>query len=243
MKLQRTGLTEGTLIYNNWLKSKDLYRKETEDEFIQWLYSSSGWYDRDVPGTYFDIDVDVARKSPLYHRFLTEFHDSLLNSDTIHLMLHGGYHLNGLDHQQEFCSRFAKENYAFWQDPEYLKILIEGKRVLIVSSIAELIVEKYPDLDLVGYTTPQTHFNNGDDRNAFETLDRVMVALPKDFDFALVSFGPYGCFVVDRLARMGKSAATIGSGIYDLFPVGEIPEKYRPKNYQKIEDGRYWIGK
>lgn len=241
MKLQRTGLTEGTLIYNNWLKSKGLYRRETEDEFIQWLYSSSGWYDTEIRGTYFDIDVEQVRSSPLYHRFLTEFHDSLLNSDMIHLMLHGDYHLNGLEKQDEFRSRFTKEDYCFWKDTPYLKSLVDGKKILVVSSIATLIAEKYPKLDIVPFDTPQTHFNKGDDKNAFETLDRVMIALPKEFDFALVSFGPYGCFVVDRLTRMGKSAATIGSGIYDLFPVGEIPEKYRPKNYQKIEDGRYWI--
>lgn len=243
MKYQRTGLTEGTLIYNEWLKSKGLYRKETEDEFINWLYSSAGWYDKDIKGSYFDIDVEAVKKSPVYQRFLHEFHDTLLGSDMLHLMLHGDYHLAGLEHQDEFIARFSKENYCFWKDLPLMKSLIEGKRLLVVSSIATLIAEKYPHLDIIPYDTPQNHFNNGEDKNGFETLDRVMVALPKDFDFALVAFGPSGCFVVDRLTKMGKSAATIGSGIYELFPVGEIPEKYKPKGYEKIENGRYWTSK
>lgn len=61
-----------------------------------------------------------------------------------------------------------------------------------------------------------------------------------DFDIALVSCGAYGVFLTDRIAKMGKDAATVGSGIYDLFPVGKIPDHLKPKGWEKIENGRYW---
>jgi hypothetical protein len=239
-KCQRTGLTEGSLIYNEWLKQFGLHRPDTEDEFINWHYSSGGWYDKDIKGSYFDIDCEAVKRSENYQRFLTEFRDSLLNSDWFHLMLHSSWHLNGLERQDQFRHQFSVTNKNYWQDVPFLTDLVGNQKMLVISSIAPLITERY---GVLGYQTPQTHFNDGPDKNSWETLDRVTAELPTDFDFALVSFGPYGCLLVDRLVRMGKSAATIGSGIYQLFPVGEIPKEYRPKNYKKIEGGRYWVKK
>mgnify|MGYP003461928693 FL=1 len=115
-----------------------------------------------------------------------------------------------------------------------------GKRILVISSIAPLISERY---GVLGYQTPQTHFNTGEHQNAWETLDKIteeIENLKSQFDFAIVSFGAYGCLLTDRIVKMGKDAATVGSGIYDLYPIEHIPEEYRPKDYKKIEDGRYW---
>ena len=246
MKLQRTGLTEGSLIFNQWLKTKGLYREDTENEFINWLYSTSGFYDKDIKGTYFDIDVEAVKKSVIYQRFLQEFHDSLLNSDTIHLMIHGAYHLNGQELQGEFAKRFAPVNFCFWKDfGATIKEITEHKRVLVVSSIAQQITDKYwtPENKLLGYSTPTTHLNNGPHKNYFETLDQVtkdVESMKDQFDVALVSFGAYGCPLVDKICSMGKSAATIGSGIYEAFPVGSVPVEKRPTGWKKIEDGRYW---
>lgn len=250
MKLQRTGLTEGSLIFNEWLKTKGLYREDTEGEFIQWLYSTSGFYDSEIKGSNFDIDVEAVKKSINYQRFLREFHDSLLGSDMIHLMIHGEYHLNGQGKQEEFASRFAPQNYCYWKDVPYMKSVIAGKRILVISSIAQQITDKYwtEDNKILGYTTPTTHLNHGEDKNFFETLDRVTGDIAgikgvHDFDLAVISFGAYGCLLADRIVGMGRSAMTIGSGIYDLFPVGEIPKDKRPAGWEKIEGGRYWIQK
>jgi hypothetical protein len=240
MKLQRTGLTEGSLLYNEWLKQFGLYREDTEAEFINWLYSTSGWYDKDIKGSYFDIDVEAVKKSENYHRFLDEFCESLFNSDWFHLMLHSSWHLNGLEMQSQFTNHFSVTNRSYWREPQFLKDLVKGQRVLVVSSIADLIAEKH---GVLAYQTPTTHLNSGDEKNSWETLDKVtkeIADLTSQFDIALVSFGAYGCLLVDRLCKMGKSAATIGSGVYELYPVGVIPKEKRPTGWEKIEDGRYW---
>jgi len=238
MKLQRTGLTEGSLIFNQWLKTKGLYREDTEDEFINWLYSTSGFYDKDIKGSYFDIDTKAVKQSENYHRFLREYQTSLLGSDMVHLMIHGAYHLNGQELQGEFSSMFAPQNYCYWKDTAKLRDSIYEKKILVVSSIADLIEEKYRKV--IGYKTPTTHLNNGSDQNYFGTLERVYSELPKDFDVALVSFGAYGCPLVDMICKSGKDAMTVGSGIYDIFPVGSVPIEKRPTGWEKIEDGRYW---
>ncbi len=244
MKLQRTGLTEGSLIFNDWLKKhvftgdKTLYRRDTEDEFINWLYSTSGWYDKDIKGSYFDIDVEAVRRSANYQRFLLMYPKALENSDWFHLMLHSDYHLNGLEFQDEFAKQFSSTNRQYWKDVPFLQNLINGKRVLVISSIANLISQKY---GVLGYNTPSTHLNSGDEQNSWQTLEKMILDIePLNFDIALVSCGAYGVFLTDRIVRMGKDAATIGSGIYDLFPVGKIPDDLKPRGWEKIENGRYW---
>lgn len=245
MKLQRTGLTEGSLLYNDWLKTKGLYRKDTEDEFINWLYSTSGWYDKDIRGTHFDIDCDAVRASYNYQRFLKAYHEALKNSDWFHLMLHSSYHLNGLEFQDEFAKQYSVTNRAYWREPDFLRELMKGKRVLVISSIAQLICDKYwtEENQLLCYTTPQNLLNNGDQRNGWETLDKVtrdINYMQEWFDFAIVSFGAYGALLTDRINALGKDAATVGSGIYDLFPVGKIPDHLKPQGWEKVENGRYW---
>lgn len=240
MKLQRTGLTEGSLLYNEWLKQYGLYREDTEAEFINWLYSTSGWYDKDIKGSYFDIDVEAVKKSENYQRFLDELCTSLFNSDWFHLMLHSSWHLNGLEMQSGFANYFSVTNRAYWKQPEFLKEIIKDQRVLVVSSVGDMIAEKY---GVLAYQAPTTHLNNGQEKNSWETLDKVTEEISKlasQFDIALVSFGAYGCLLVDRLCKMGKNAGTIGSGVYDLYPVGEIPKEKRPQGWEKIEEGRYW---
>jgi 5'(3')-deoxyribonucleotidase len=240
MKYQRTGLSEGSLLYNNWLKKFNLYREDTEAEFINWLYSTSGWYDKDIRGSYFDIDVEAVKGSDNYRMFLEEYHEALKGSDLFHLMLHSSWHLNGLEKQAEFCKQYSETNRCYWNDVPFLQAIIKDKKVLVISSIAELISDKYR---VFGFNTPQTHFNTGPHKNSWETLEWMFDKLPKNYDIALISCGSYGVLLADMLVNDGKDAITIGSGIYNLFPVGEIPEKYRPNGWEKIENGRYWLNK
>lgn len=241
-KMQRTGLTEGSLIFNDWLKTKGLYRADTEDEFINWLYSTSGWYDRDIKGSYFDIDTKAVKKSENYQWFLEEFRESLRESTWFHLMLHSSHHLNGLELAPEFANQFSVTNTCFWKNKPMIKNIIGKQRVLVVSSIAPLIASKY---NVIGYQTPQTHLNTGDNKNSWETLDQVsqdIKNMKSQFDIAIISFGAYGCLLADRISRLlFKDAITVGSGIYNLYPVGKIPPEFRPPGYEKIEDGRYWL--
>jgi hypothetical protein len=233
---QRTGLTEGSLLYNNWLKGKGLYRKDTEDEFINWLYSTSGWYDKSISGSYFDIDCDQVRESPVYNRFLTEFEKTLFGCEFVHVMLHSDYHLNGLELLPEYLAYLGytpDQNYSFWTDTDFIKSQPDP---FIVNSFAPLITKKY---GIPGLQTPFTFFNEGPHQNSFETLKSIVDKIPLTYETYLVSVGPYGCFIVDYLRGQDKNALTIGSGLHDAYPV-KITEEFKPPSYKLIEDGRYW---
>ena len=69
----RLGLTETTLLFYYYLENilnidlNNLKLIHSDYEIINWLYSTSGFYDKTINGTYFDIDVKKAKKSNVYN--------------------------------------------------------------------------------------------------------------------------------------------------------------------------------
>lgn len=275
MKLQRTGITEAILLFDKWLGDKQIKKySHVEAEFINWLYSSSGWYDKDIKGSYFDIDTEAVILSENYQKWKTDFAQALRNCDYLEVMLWNkwidAYFLSYHDLYKDFVRSFeAKDDslnkqspyYNYWENPQKMFPFLKGK-VLVINPMSPLFEKQYdnahivypdmPQFDLVTATFPYCFFNNGPDKNGFETLNRVFEELPKDFDTALVSIGPYGCLLADKLNKLGKTTLTVGSGIPKLFAIdpttdkphwlNKIPDEFIPKDYKKIENGRYWIG-
>lgn len=239
-KLQRTGKTEGCLIFNHYLKKKySISFVESEELFINWLYTTSGWYDSTIDGSNMDIDVKAVKESPVYYKWLEEYTNSLKGSDHVQVMYHEWY-FPKVDFQ-EFRNEFPrKEMDGYWKHRPALEPYLKGK-LLVVNPFAEVMKEEYPEYDIIPFRWPYTFLNSGPDKNAFETLNRLYEEIPKEFDNALVAAGSYGCLLVDRLSQFGN-ALTLGSGIHDLFPLKEIPKELRPACYKEIEDGSYWKG-
>lgn len=274
MKLQRTGITEAILLFDDWLKAHGHpYLPHVEGEFINWLYSSSGWYDKTIEGKYFDINVEQVKRSEVYQKWKREFFNSLLHSDYLEIMLWDkwleAYFQGQEDLFQIFVESFmAKETHLnlespyrhYWADPHKVMPLLKGK-VLLVNPMAPLLVEQYdnahkvypdmPEFEPVIQRYPYCFFNAGPDMNGFETIDRIFEQIKKkDFDMALVSVGPHGCILADKINQLGKTTLTLGSGIAQLFAIdpktdknywlSSIPEEYIPEGHEKIEGGRYW---
>lgn len=250
MKLQRTGITEAILLFDRWLFENNIpHLPHVEGEFIQWLYSSSGWYDKDIKGSYFDIDVEAVKNSPLYYAWRFLFKRSLLNSDYLEMMLWNkwidAYFPNKYSEYRTFVESFnAKDNslndkspnYNYWDNPEKMFPYLKG-RVLLVNSMAPLLVSQYknahmvykymPEFEPIEQLFPYCFFNNGPDKNGLETLYRILEEIKtKDFDVALISAGPYGCLIADELNKTGKTTLTVGSGISKLFTIS--PGKPQP---------------
>lgn len=276
MKIQRTGITEAILLFDDWLGKNGVDKlSHVEGEFIQWLYSSSGWHDSQIKGTYFDIDVESVKKSEVYQRWKTEFRQSLMNCDYLEIMLWNtwidAYFPNMYEEFRDFVKSFnAKDDslnelspyYNFWKSPEKMFPFLNGK-VLLVNPMSPLLVEQYdnahkvypdmPEFEPIVQTFPYCFFNSSIDGNGFGTINRIYDEIvQKDFDVALVSVGPHGCILSDRLHKLGKTTLTVGSGLPNMFAIepkrnekywlGKIPEEYRPEGYMKIENGRYWVG-
>jgi hypothetical protein len=284
VKLQRPGYTETTLLVCHFLRARlhtnlpgtpiglsDEQLKGIEEKYIHWLFSTSGFYDKAVRGTYFDINCDDVSNSHAYHEWIRRYENSLRDCDYLIPLIHLKYFSALLvDEYINSLSSRNRENahwQGYWWDHARLYPLLAGKTVLVVSSFAELIEQQYrsgnvhrihatfPVLrDLIPLTFPYTFLNNGPDSDALKTLDRIYHQICSlDFDIALISCGSYGCILADLIhSDMRRDAVTLGSGIGPMFGIdprkdgekfwiSEIPAAYRPPGYDKIEEGRYWI--
>lgn len=145
--------------------------------------------------------------------------------------------------------------------------LLKDKKVLIISAFSELIEYQYkhnvhnifknfPKFDLLTLTTPYTFLNDGPHNNFFETLDTIYDQVSDlDFDISLLSCGTYAALLIDKIHSIKKKDAIyMGRGCSYMFGIDPnrdpaifknwittIPTKYIPLDYNKIEDGIYWV--
>lgn len=276
MKIQRTGYTETDLIFCDYLKNiigiEDEKVLKVEKRMINWLYSSSGWYDKTIRGSYFDIDHQQVVCDSNYHKFLSEYKTSISKSDHLIILIHRHHFYEHIAYLNSFIdsleSGYQKGYSGYWVHSDRIYDLLSNKKVLVINSFADLIREQYDNKnvykiypnfplldDLVCVNFPYGFFNNGPDNNGFETLDKIFETIKNiNFDIALVGAGPYGAIIAHRISQMNRDAITMCSGITRMFGIdpkekdkpfwiSHIPEKYRPEGYEKIEKGRYWIGK
>lgn len=247
IKLQRAGFTETDLIFIDSLPKE----KITQDLRELWLldinrlYSQSGFYDKEIYGSYRDIDTEQAESSNTFRRWLLEYRNSLLNSDYLILMSHiysqQKYFLYK-DMLNIYSNRFNQKNsinknfHRYWKDNYAQSIYpyLEDKNVLVINSFGSIIQHQYDSKNiyrifpsfpkirnLKHIDFPYTFFNDGPHKNYFETLDYYFEIISQiEFDIALVSCGSYGCILVDRIVSLlSKSAITLGSGITPMFGI------------------------
>lgn len=277
MKLQRTGYTETDLLFCDFLKkNKDIDIESVtaiEKTFINWLYTTSGWYDKQITGSYFDIDYDRVVLTNIYQSWLNSYRESIIQSDHVNILVHSGHFSKYMDrYWQSFVdslqikSNKSYENYWFHSDRIYP--LIKNKKVLVINGFGKLIYNQYisgniysiypnfPEIVNMSYIDfPYCFFNNGPHNNGFETLEFIMNKIADiKFDIALIGAGAYGAIITDKIHRcLYKDSITMCSGISKMFGIDpnkkndplwitNIPTEYIPNNFNKIENGRYWIG-
>jgi hypothetical protein len=267
MKFQRPGFTESTLLFIQYLREHGINSEElmkSEAQFINWLYTTSGFYDKQVSGSYFDFNADQIINSQSYKTFLNDYRKALKDSDKLYTMIHHVYEDKGKI--AEFQNSLNPKSLWHWSYKPWYKIL-ENKKVLLVSSFADLMKKQYdcgniqkidaefPNTLIVSYKTPYTFFNNGPDKNFFETLDGMKKDISSiDFDVAIIACGAYAVFLSDHCHNIGKMGVSIGSMMHNMFGIdpnkkdnplwiSAIPEEYKPIGYEKIEGGRYWRGR
>ena len=116
------------------------------------------------------------------------------------------------------------------------------------------LFDNFPKIEIEPMQFPYTFLNNGPNENSFETIDLIFDKIKKiQFDLAILSCGAYAVLLGERIHNsLKKDAISIGSKITQMFGIDplkkdksegwitEIPEKYIPSCYLKIEGGNYW---
>jgi hypothetical protein len=268
MKFQRPGYTETTLLFIEYLREHGINSEKlmkSEVKFINWLYTTSGFYDKEVSGSYFDFNAEEIINSQAYKTFLSDYRNALRGSDKLCPLIHKVY--DSEEEILEFQSSLSPNSLWNWYNYKPWYNILENKKVLLVSSFADLMEKQYncgnihkmdtdfPNISIITYKTPYTFFNNGPDKNFFETLDSMKKDISSiDFDVAIIACGAYAVFLADHCHNMDKMGVSIGSRMHSMFGIdpnqkdnplwiSTIPDEYKPIGYEKIEGGRYWQSK
>lgn len=277
MRIVRLGYTETTLFFYYWLDSVkhvntyDLTRLDVRQaHLVDWLYSTSGFYDKKMKGTYFNFNEKSCILSHVYNHYMIGMFDRIKNTDLI-LSFHSipEYFLEYKNNFITYLETITKSVSFNYTPTSTLYENINNKKVLIVNPMASLMKEQYdserlhkirsdfPKLKNMSYIeNPYTFFNNGPDENILETANKICKEIStKEFDVAIVSCGAYSSILAHHIIHiMGKDAITMGGELLTLFGIKtgrdttssfneywiSVPDHLKPNDYMKIENGCYW---
>jgi hypothetical protein len=120
--------------------------------------------------------------------------------------------------------------------------------------------------NIIAYNNIYTFFNKGPDNNIFETAEKIFDIIMKNnynYKSVLISCGAYSIIFAKMFFNIGKNVLTIGGDLQTFFgvlnkrtndyyiknniePINKqfwitnIPDEFKPENFQKIENGCYW---
>jgi hypothetical protein len=266
MKIVRLGMTETELLFLTYvIRYQRAFIppniKPQISKFIMsmvnWLYTTSGYYDKSVKGNYFNFDVTALNQN--YLKYLEHLEISVAGCEQTQIYLHDGLPMSLFEHFKEgFISHFKIKNLVLMNGTKFYDRIdsiferMNGKKVLAISSFDGLIqkqyssgnvykiYEKFPPLsDLSTVKFPYCFLNNGPHENYFETLDAVFEEIKKvDFDIALLGCGAYGHMLCHRIhSELGKDAIYIGGSIQTIF--GILSKRELESSKLPVND--YWI--
>lgn len=275
MKITRLGYTESTLLYiyyyRNILKIEiDKSLSSGEKNMINWLYSTSGFYDKTIEGQYFNFNPDKCLNSEVYNTYvnimLGFFNKNKLNNVPNNLFFHDPTRV-----PPSFLHTYGITGV----DPNYDKFIsfISDKNILIINPMSELMMSQYnnknvnkiyPNFPSVKsitiYKNPYTFMNNGPDNNILETARKIaddIINMTKNIDncHIIISGGAYSYIIASYIDDFIDNYMILGGHLLTYFGIKHgrddnsakyneywvsVPEHLKPVDYQKIENGCYW---
>lgn len=236
----RLGYTETTLLFYYWCthySDMDITLfKESQYSLINWLYSTSGFYDKTIIGSYFDFDPAKCIASSVYQRYMA----SILNMLTKHTELVMQFHNLPEEWKSyktaflDYISMRVHSHSVFNMSLYSLMSKLAGKRVLIVNPMSSLMKQQFESgnikyitpsfLNILSIDTienPYTFFNTGPHSSIFETTETVCSEIDtKIFDIAIVSCGAYSSLLADYInTKHSKDVICIGGNLQSLFGI------------------------
>jgi hypothetical protein len=205
MSFIRLGFTESILLLYYYLDLQQIDNSQyisSQNNFINWLYTTSGFYDKNIGGSFFNFDGHKIRRSEVYNNYFNRLLNSLKNNDAKLLILSTEVHLNVHDSLTPYRNEFLnyidyhnKYNRNLKIDPNNINNpgeqcdfyrFIDNKNVLIINNLGSLMKLQYesgnlkkifPDFPMIkniDFLEPgYTFFNNGPDSSILDTAEKL----------------------------------------------------------------------
>jgi hypothetical protein len=127
MKIVRLGMTETELIFLTYvIRNKGSFLnpdiKKHISKFIMnmvnWLYTTSGYYDKVVKGSYFNFDVSALNQN--YMKFLEHLSISVVGCEQTQIYVHDGLPMELFKvFKEDFCKHFGITNLVLMNGTKF----------------------------------------------------------------------------------------------------------------------------
>jgi hypothetical protein len=236
----RLGYTESQLLFYYYLDKTNVFdKKEYEDRqnnLINWLYSTSGFYDKNVPGTYFNFDAKNIKSTETYNKYFEKVLKNIKSINNCKIKLN--FHNSDMDPiPQEIKDDFNKYININNKVSNYSNVLsfMSNKKILIINNLSSLMKKQYesgnvkkicpdfPDniIDIKSFEIGYTFLNSGPHKNILQTYRRICRKIKDiEFDGAIISAGAYSSLLAYHIStKLKKEVYVCGGDLPNYFGV------------------------
>jgi hypothetical protein len=268
----RLGFTETTVLFFFYLDTLHIdktYYKDSQHSLLNWLYTTSGFYDKQIKGSYFDFNTNMILSSQVYHQYFSTVLNILKNTNLHVFLCFHKIHDSLLPYKEAFLQHI---NYYHKAQPMHIFDFMRNKKLLIINNFGCLMQQQYnsgnlkyihsnfPMIQKIEYLlNGYTFFNNGPNQSILETANHLCNNINNyDFDACVISSGAYSILLANHVHNvLHKEVFIIGGDLPFYFGIKtqrtinfhkdkineyfiSVPEELKPDGYQKIENGSYW---
>ena len=217
----RLGFTESALLFIYYL-NKIHNIKIINKRFINWLYSTSGFYDIKIKGDYFNFDENECAESECYNTYMDSVLSKMKNYSGKKIICwsinSGDIPEEFLIYKKQFLDYINYEEISSFCDPEVIFEFMKCKNLLIINNLGELYKQQYksgnlhiiygPDYPVVKeiytYSPGYTFCNNGPDESILESAKRHNIEISKilennEIDSVIISSGAYSVLLASHI--------------------------------------------
>jgi hypothetical protein len=236
----RLGYTESQLLFYYYLDKTNVFdKKEYEDRqnnLINWLYSTSGFYDKNVPGTYFNFDAKNIKSTETYNKYFEKVLKNIKSINNCKIKLN--FHNSDMDPiPQEIKDDFNKYININNKVSNYSNVLsfMSNKKILIINNLSSLMKKQYesgnvkkicpdfPDniIDIKSFEIGYTFLNSGPHKNILQSYRKICNKIKNiDFDGAVISAGAYSSLLAYHIStKLKKEVYCCGGDLPKYFGI------------------------
>jgi hypothetical protein len=236
----RLGYTESQLLFYYYLDKHTTFDKKEyevrQNDLINWLYSTSGFYDKTVSGTYFNFDTQNLKNTDIYNKYFEKVLKNIKNINNCKIKLN--FHDSDMDLiPQEIKDEFNKYININNKVTKYSDVLsfMSNKKLLIINNLSPLMKQQYdsgnvkqicPDfpndiVEIKCFENGYTFLNTGPHKNILETYRKMCHKIEGiDFDGAIISAGAYSSLLAYHISsKLNKEVYCCGGDLPNYFGI------------------------